>query len=101
MLLALLLIFSSCRQYGNKSEVEMKEELRNYMIEKQPIDIVLNVLNEKSNLTILKAFLIININDELNTFEGYTLEERNKSLDKRILSGDSISLINISKTFRR
>jgi len=75
-------------------------ELTKYMNENQPIDIILKIPNELSETITLNAFLVTSINNELYTFEGYILEEREKPFNQRILFGDSIKLIHsISKPF--
>lgn len=74
----------------------MLELLRRAMEEKIPIDIYFRIgIDEQPSRCLLyySAFLVTEINEQDQTFSGFTIQERRKKLGDRILTTDSIRLI--------
>ena len=74
----------------------MREILRQAMDQQIPVDIYLRIaIDEQSPRCLLyyPAFLVTEINNERNTFSGYTIQMRNTPLGDRILTEDNIGLV--------
>lgn len=73
----------------------MKNLLYKALTEELPVDIYINIKNneKKTCELIYSAFLITNIDEVKNTFSGYTIEERAKKIENKIITEESISLI--------
>lgn len=73
----------------------MRNLLLRAIEEQTPVDIYFTVeINGQNNCILFyPAFLVTRINDTNNTFIGYSLEERAKPIEEKVVTEDSISLI--------
>lgn len=74
----------------------MIELLRQTMGQQIPIDIYFRIsIDGQPSRCLLyySAFLVTEINEERNTFSGYTIQMRTSPANERILTEDNITLI--------
>ena len=73
----------------------MKDLLYRALKDGLPVDIYLRVIVGEKTQCILgyKAFLVTNIDERKNTFLGYTVEERAKKFEDKVITEEAISLV--------
>lgn len=73
----------------------MRELLLRAIEEQTPVDIFFTIKTNGQNNCMLfyPAFLVIKINENRNTFLGYTQDQRIRPIKQRIITEDNISLI--------
>lgn len=74
----------------------MIEKLKKAISEQIPVDIYFRIAidgEQEKCILYYPAFLITSIDIEKQTFEGYTIQERHKNFNNKIITTDSIGFI--------